>query len=332
MQATPESAMTPTLLFNPSFLDRASSPQSFETAPIPHRLNQLIQTYLATDILNDRLQDLSQQFQDPQPRPWQPLDWNHLKPDQIRGIDPLIFLAILAGSIDTETPIRGYTQTSRQYLSPLHPPMARFVGGMVNDQGDLVELGLWEKEERQHSPALQRLYNQLSGLKLMPLPHDPRPYEPTDNPHQDLFEHGLHRVATEYGATCLYVWLMAHSTGPLHQVLAELLIDEINHMTKFWGFGRWAYPHTSMFKILMTLLRPQLRTTKQKPSSFSRTLKRMMQVLHWEAWSLPNKLSLLWTFVYVLWHLWRWSRSLNPDQLNRWFGQSPETPCPSTGI
>lgn len=91
MQATPESAMTPTLLFNPSFLDPSSSTQVFESAPIPHRLNQLIQTYLATDILNDRLQDLSQQFQDPQPRPWQPLNWNQIEPDQIRGIDPLIF-------------------------------------------------------------------------------------------------------------------------------------------------------------------------------------------------------------------------------------------------
>lgn len=317
--------MTPILLFNPALPNQASSSQSFDTASIPRRLNKLIQIYLSGNILNDRLQDLPKQFQDPQPRPWQTIDWEHIDPCQVRGIDPLIFLAIIAGSIDTEAPIRGYTQTSRQYLSPLHPQMARFVGGTVNDQGDLVELGLWEKEERQHSPALQRLYTQLSGLKLMPLPHDPRPYEPTDNPHQDLFEHGLHRVATEYGATCLYLWLMAHSIGPLHNVLAELLIDEINHMTKFWGFGCWAYPNTSILGVLRTLLRPQFGPGQQKHSSFGRTLKRMMQVLHWEAWSLPNQLTLLWTFLYVLWQLWQWNRSLNTDQLNRWFGQHQET-------
>lgn len=323
--------MTPMLLFTPSLLEKLSSTQLFETASIPRRLNKLIQTYLSGDILNDRLQDLSKQFQDPQPRPWQPIDWDHIAPCQIRGIDPLIFLTIIAGSIDTEAPIRGYTQTSRQYLTPLYPQMARFVGGTINDQGDLVELGLWEKEERQHSPALQRLYTQLSGLKLMPLPHDPRPYEPTDYPRQDLFEHGLHRVATEYGATCLYLWLMAHSIGPLHNLLAELLIDEINHMTKFWGFGRWAYPHTSILTVLRTLLRPQLSHAKQKRSSFSRTLKRMMQVLHWEAWSLPNQLTFLWTFLYVLWHLWRWSRSLKTDQLNRWFGLHQKTSFALTG-
>ena len=299
----------------------ASVIAAFDSAPIHRRLNTLIRTYLSVDILNDRLKDLTRQFKHPQPRPWQPLDWDSIDPCQIRGMDPLIFLAILAGSIDTETPIRGYTQTSRQYLQPLYPQMARFVGGTVTDQGDLIELGLWEKEERQHSPALLRLYTQLSGLKLMPLPHTPRPYEPTDNPHQDLYEHGLHRVATEYGATCLYLWLMAHSIGPLHDVLAELLIDEINHMTKFWGFGRWAYPQTSIFTVLRTMIHTGLDRAKQKRSSLGHTLQRMMQVLHWEAWSIGHKITFLWTFAQVLWQLWQWSCSLNPERLNQWLGQ-----------
>ncbi|NJN38784.1 MAG: ferritin-like domain-containing protein [Acaryochloridaceae cyanobacterium CSU_3_4] len=316
--------MTHLLLLYPLTYPQDSHTPAFETAPIPRRLTLLIESYLSVDILNDRLQDLSQQFQHPQPRPWQPIDWDSINPSQIRGIDPLIFLAILAGSIDTETPIRGYTQTSRQYLEPLYPQMARFVGGIVNDQGDLVELGLWEKEERQHSPALQRLYTQLSGLKLMPMPHDPRPYEPTNSPHRDLFEHGLHRVATEYGATCLYLWLMAHSTGALHTFLAELLIDEINHMTKFWGFGRWAYPQTSLLTLLRTLVDPSWGGANRQRSRFSHTLKRMMQVLHWEAWSIPNKLTLLWTFAQVLWQLWRWSRALKPEKLNCWLGPHPE--------
>ena len=41
---------------------------------------------------------------------------------------------------------------------------------------------------------------------------------------------------------CLYLWLMSHTTGTLQQVRGELLQDEINHLTKFWGMGMWLYP------------------------------------------------------------------------------------------
>ncbi|NJM75706.1 MAG: ferritin-like domain-containing protein [Acaryochloridaceae cyanobacterium RU_4_10] len=289
------------------------------------RIQALIQTYLSADVLCDRLSDLPLQFQTPQPRPWRRLNWQSVNASQIIGIEPLVFIAILAGSADTEEPIRGYTQTSRQYLEPLHPDMARFVGGAVDDRGTLVELGLWEKEERQHAPALQRLYTQLTGLKLRLVSHTPRPYQPTDNPHVDLYYHGLHRIATEYGATCLYLWLMAHTTGPLQSVLEELLIDEINHMTKFWGFGLWAYPDSSRLKVLQTLSQSAIQKLWQtdQHSSLLHTLKRMAQTLHWEAWSFNNKASFLWTFAIALQQLCTWSHSLTPEYLHRLFGDRP---------
>jgi hypothetical protein len=290
------------------------------------RLQTLIQTYLSVDVLCDRLSDLPAQFQNSQPRPWKRLDWQGIDASQIIGIDPLVFIAILAGSADTEEPIRGYTQTSRQYLEPLHPDMARFVGGTVDAQGTLVELGLWEKEERQHAPALQKLYTQLTGLKLRLLTHTPRPYQPTENTHDDLYYHGLHRIATEYGATCLYLWLMAHSTGPLQTVLEELLIDEINHMTKFWGFGRWIFPEASGLKVLQTFSHSALQKLwkQDRNSSLLHTLRRMAQVLHWEAWSWSNKVSFVWTFAIALHQLSTWSHSLTPESLQKLFGDRSE--------
>jgi hypothetical protein len=285
------------------------------------RLQTLVQKYLSEAELGDRLSDLPAQFQHPQARPWKRLDWQNVDASQIIGIDPLIFLAILAGSADTEDPIRGYTQTSRQYLEPLHPEMARFVGGVVDDRGTLLELGLWEKEERQHAPALQKLYTQLTGLKLRLLTHTPRTYQPTGNERDDLYHHGLHRIATEYGATCLYLWLMAHSTGPLQAVLEELLIDEINHMTKFWGFGRWLFPEASGIKVLKTLGSSALQKLwkREKHSSFLHTLRRMAQVLHWEAWAWRNKVSFVWAFAIALGNLLRWSHQWTASRLNQLF-------------
>ena len=116
---------------------------------LQQRIQFLIDTYLAVDKLGDRLEDLPIQFAHPQPRTWKPIDWQNIHQNQIIGINLEVFLSLVIGAMDTEAPIRGYSQTSRQYLVNLHPQLARFVGGIV-ENGHLIELGLWEKEERQH--------------------------------------------------------------------------------------------------------------------------------------------------------------------------------------
>ncbi|MFN6569748.1 ferritin-like domain-containing protein [Dendronalium sp. ChiSLP03b] len=292
-------------------------PDYFQTQ---RRLRSLIDGYLAVEKLQDRLEDLPLQFENPQPRPWKPIDWQAINRNQIIGIDAEIFLSILVGAMDTEAPIRGYTQTSRQYLEKLHPQMARFVGGIVGQNDNLLELGLWEKEERQHTPALIKVYTQLTGEKITPKHRTVRGYLPTDDPYEDLYRHGLHRIATEYGATCLYLWLMAHTTGPLHDVLEELAQDEINHMTKFWGFGVWAFPDTGLMRIGRTLIKT--RSQNYQRNNLMRTLRRMMGTLNWNSWTLTNKATLIFTFSYAMRRLWIWNNTLTPEYLQDLFGIS----------
>ncbi|MEA5565608.1 ferritin-like domain-containing protein [Anabaena sp. UHCC 0399] len=292
-----------------------TSPDYWQTQ---RRINSLIDNYLAVEQLHDRLQDLPIQFANPQPRPWKPIDWQTINRDQIIGIEPEVFISILIGAMDTEAPIRGYTQTSRQYLEKLHPQMARFVGGTVREDGELQELGLWEKEERQHTPALIKVYTQLTGEKIIPKHRTVRGYLPTDNHQEDLYRHGLHRVATEYGATCLYLWLMAHTTGALQDVLEELTKDEINHMAKFWGFGVWAYPDNGLIRITNTLIKTRSQTCQR--NNLMRTLRRMMNTLNWNAWTLTNKTTLLLTFSYTMHRLWKWNNTLTPQYLNNLLG------------
>jgi hypothetical protein len=205
-------------------------------------------------------------------------------------------------------------------MDALHPQLARFVGGTVAADGSLLELGLWEKEERQHTPALIKIYTQLTGKKVVPTPRAVRQYQPSGNPYTDLYRHGLHRVATEYGATCLYLWLMAHTTGQLQLVLEELVKDEINHMTKFWGFGVWALPDNSLLKIGQTLIKQRPVYSKSR-SSLLGTLRRMGNVLNWQHWSISNRATFTFTCIYILNHLWGWSRSLKPEYLQELFGE-----------
>ncbi|MEH2026797.1 ferritin-like domain-containing protein [Nostoc sp.] len=282
-----------------------------------HRIRSLIDRYIAVEKLHDRLQDLPIQFANPQPRPWKLIDWQTINRNQIIGLDAEVFVSILIGAMDTEAPIRGYTQTSRQYLEKLHPQMARFVGGTVGEDGELLELGLWEKEERQHTPALIKIYTQLTGEKITPKLRTVRSYLPTDDANEDLYRHGLHRIATEYGATCLYIWLMAHTTGALQDVLEELAQDEINHTTKFWGFGVWTFPDTGLMRIGRTLIKT--RTPNYQRNNLMRTLHRMMATLNWNAWSLTNKTTLLFTFTYTMHRLWSWNNTLTPKYLQNLF-------------
>lgn len=238
---------------------------------IQKRINYLVDYYLSVEKLRDRLEDLPHQFKRPQPRLWQSIDWYAIAPTQIIGIDKQTFLSILIGTINTEAPIRNYTQTSRQYLTKIHPQMARFVGGIVDENGTLLEPGLWEKEERQHTPALIKIYQHLTGEKITPQLPSVKPYQPSDNPYEDLYLHGLHRTMTEYGATCLYLWLMAHTTGALQQVFAELVQDEINHMTKFWGFGVWLFPESYLTRIYRSLCRFIVQQKSTQLSHFQST-------------------------------------------------------------
>lgn len=80
-------------------------PNFFQTKA---RINYLIDEYLSLEQLGDRLEDLPQQFIDPQPRQWGSINWQDINPEQVIGIDLDIFLSIIQGALDTEAPIRGY--------------------------------------------------------------------------------------------------------------------------------------------------------------------------------------------------------------------------------
>jgi hypothetical protein len=295
---------------------------------ISDRINYLIARYLSFEKLSDRLQDLPVQFQNPQPRNWQFINWSAISAYQICSIDRRVFLSILIGIINTEAPIRAYTQTSRQYVERIHPQLARFVGGSVAPDGTLIELGLWEKEERQHAPALIKVYQQLTTEKITPQPPTVKIYQHTDNAYEDLYLHGFHRVMTEYGATCLYIWLMAHTTGALQQVFAELVQDEINHLTKFWGFGVWAYPESYLTRICRHLSTVVTKDSSQtSPFRFSgklaRTLRHMMAMLNWKAWSWENRAEFVSAAIQVMRRLLDWNATLTREHLQELLGESP---------
>ena len=66
-------------------------PNFFQTK---ERINHLIDCYLNDTILYDRLNDLSQQFIDPQSRQWSKINWQAIHPEQVVGLELDIFLSL----------------------------------------------------------------------------------------------------------------------------------------------------------------------------------------------------------------------------------------------
>jgi hypothetical protein len=285
------------------------------------RINHLINHYMAIDRLSDRLTDLPRQFVRPQTRHWEPIDWKAINPSQIIGIAPTIFVQLLASATEIELPIRGYSEESWQYLATLHPQMADFMGGTRNPDGSHQTLGIWEKEERQHAPALSKIYQQLTSEKLCPKPSDVTGYEVFDDPLTATKQHVITRISTEWGATAVYLWLMAHSTGALQQAIAQPLQDEINHLAKFWGFSRWAFGATYSEQLqgstrnLLALAKHHQgeRTHGEELLNSSRSVD-----------ELSNAIELAFSLMRVMVRLRSWNQELSHSFLKHLFGEVPD--------
>jgi hypothetical protein len=281
------------------------------------RINRLVERFLSVDVLSDRLSDLPSQFSHPHQRPWEPIDWKRVNAAQIIGIDPHLFVQIIGSSAEIEAPIRGYAQESWDYLHSFHPQMALFVGGELSEATGRYSVGTWEKEERQHTPVMRKLYQQLTGETFVPKPNAVAGYQQQANPTEAIYRHLCSRISTEWSAIAVYLWLMAHSTGELQQVLAQLLQDEVNHLAKFWGFSRWAFGSSSMdqFKAAVGDILALVKH-HQGDRTNGQELLSMRQLLS----QLPRLIEIGFTFVRVMIQIHAWDKELSYSYLKHLFG------------
>ncbi len=293
-------------------------------AQIRSRLQYLLDSYLSPHILSQRLIDLPQQFTQPQPRPWETINWQAINPDQIIGIDPQLFLSVIAASVEIEAPIRAYSQLSRQYLAEIHPAMTHFLGGCYNNEGKLIEMGVWEKEERQHAPAFRKIYRQLTGEDSAPQPNSIVQLPSSGSPVTDAYRHSLRRMTTEWSAVAVYLWLMAHSTGALQQAIAQPLQDEVNHLAKFWGISRWGFQDTLSHRCTGMVMQSAHMFDHHRGDRTAGS----------QVFSLRNLgygPELGFAYWQVLRRLCRWHQHLSQGMLQELFGERPQLAAASVG-
>ena len=280
------------------------------------RINHLIEQFVTVDILSDHLSDLPSQFVSPHQRPWDTIDWKQISADCIVGIDPQLFIQVVGGAAEIEAPIRAYALESWSYLHSLHPQMASFFYGEQDSDG--IHVGVWEKEERQHSPVMRKLYTLLTGEKFMPKPNAVA--GPVAVNTAAAYRHLCSRISTEWSAIAVYLWLMAHSTGQLQQAIAQLLQDEVNHIAKFWGFSRWAFGSSAMEQLQVSMqdMVGLLQHHKRDRTDGQEVLS-VPQILG----HLPHVVALGFSFTRIMVCLSQWDRELSSSYLRHLFGRSP---------
>ena len=311
-------------------------PESPSYLGIRNRLNQLIERYLNPEILSHCLTDLPVQFTQPHQRPWERVDWKGIHFSQIKGIAPELFVQLLASAAEIESPIRSYSRESWDYLRSLHEPMAHFLGGTYGEDQAIQVVGIWEKEERQHCPALKKMYQQLTGQKLSLKPNTVSGYHPAGSPWEDACHHLFSRVSTEWSAISVYLWMMAHSTGALQQAIAQLLQDEVNHLAKFWGFSRWAFSGSFVARIqksaghIVALAQHHkgegrcLLSEGLRPVTDQRSHGNEILALSQLVQQAPYAVELGFAFLRVMVWLRHWDRELSRSFLQHLFGPAPD--------
>ncbi len=276
------------------------------------RINRLTNKYVSLGILYSNLHDLPTQFTEPHQRNWEQIDWEKVNINQIVGVNPNLFINLIASAAEVEAPIRDYAKESRDYLQANYPEMAGFMGGNVTPDGKIIELGTWEKEERQHLPVFSKIYQQLTGEKLQPKANTVNGYQSSGNIQRDMYYHTLSRITTEWSATSLYIWLMAHSTGELQQVIAQPLQDEINHLAKFWGFGYWAFGDAYFIRLYGTAKHLiSLAKHNKKERTQSEDMFKFVSPFH--------AVELAFTFTRIMVQLGKWNKTLHSSYLSHLF-------------
>ena len=289
------------------------NPNYFQTR---QRLKYLAGRYLAPNVLTDRLTDLPRQFIHPHQRRWETFDWSAIAVNQIVGLEPKLFTSMIEASAEVEAPIRAYAEITREYLQSVHPEMTRFVSGSYDEAGNLIEVGVWEKEERQHAPIFCKIYQQLVGKPLVPQSNSITELAPVRTPVEALYRHAVRRITTEWSAVSVYLWLMAHSTGALQQAIAQPLQDEVNHLAKFWGMTRWGFGD-SMQRRLLTMATQAFNMFEHHQGDRT-TSKTIVQLSN-----LQSGAELADIFIRVLRQICSWNAHLQPESLEGLFGQRP---------
>ena len=89
------------------------------------------------------------------------------------------------------------------------------------------------------------------------------------------------------------------------RVLSELLQNQTNHLTKFWGVEMWLYldGYSQLVGYMLKQIEELLSLAEDRKSSsksnLAATVRCMMTILNWRSWHSECKIESVYSFVWV---------------------------------
>ena len=282
---------------------------------IRERINFLIKKYLSAGVLYSYLHDLKLYLKTPERGQSKYIDWGKINLGQVSGVSNDLFIDKIMNAAKLETQNHDFETEIRDYLQAVNPQIACFLESNSTDRSmdaQALVKATEEKEEYQGLLLFRKIYKQLTGDELQLQGYAVNRNEFKGNLQEEIYNYALNRIANEWSAISIYVWLMAHSTGELQRVIVQPLQNEVSHLVKFWGISYWAFSDSFLSRLQnITKNLTNLIKTHQRQDERKSEILELNYALH--------SVEVTFTFTSVMMQLYQWHKTLEHLYLENLF-------------
>ncbi len=204
------------------------------------RMSELIKKEMQAETLDQYLWSFSGFHHQPQianyrQRAWNKVSLSEIEPSMVKEMSVEEFVKILIFSMEVEDPTIDYQYESGKAFQKLLPRLGRFMGKDEFQKQASEENGFkacesaWCAEEIRHGNIFANIVERLTGKK--PSRDNPNQAVPYGSDIESALKHLGTRQTYEWNASSAYFLLLAHSTGALHEAIANVMRDEVKHLT-----------------------------------------------------------------------------------------------------
>lgn len=285
---------------------------------IRERINYPIKKYLSAGVLYSYLHNFYLSFGTSYNKPHhQSIDWQKINLEQVIGISDNLFIdkIISAAKLDTQT--YDFDIELQAYLQAVNPQITYFLETnsyqtSIERNSKFIVNKIDPNDKDRQSYLFRQVYKKLTGNELKLPEYTVKNYELKGNLKEEMYNHALNHIVNKWNAISIYIWLMAHSTGELQQLIVQPLQNEINYLVKFWAISYWAFSDSFISHLqkrtqnLTDLIQREERHEKQQDEVLE-----INCALHF--------VEVTFTFTSVMIQLYQWHKTLEDIYLENLF-------------